>query len=266
MKTPSLCIFAGTTEGRALAELLESQPVRVTACVATEYGEALLGPAERRTVRAGRLDEAGMEELFTRASFDLVIDATHPYASLVTEQLARACRTAGVEYLRLVRGASALPPEAVCLPDASAAAEFLAGTKGNILLTTGSKDLACFSRMPGFGQRVYARVLPLAASLAACEEVGLAPAHRIAMQGPFSEEMNLATLHAVEARYLVTKDGGAPGGFAAKAAAAQKAGAKLVVIGRPPQPEGLSFQETAAYLNQKFGLGLSVPCQKEELL
>ena len=109
-------------------------------------------------------------------------------------------------------------------------------------------------------------MLPLAASLAACEEVGLAPAHRIAMQGPFSEEMNLATLHTVGARYLVTKDGGAPGGFAAKAAAAQKAGAKLVVIGRPPQPEGLSFQETAAYLNQKFGLGLSVPCQKEELL
>ena len=177
MKTPSLCIFAGTTEGRALAELLESQPVRVTACVATEYGEALLGPAERRTVRAGRLDEAGMEELFAQESFDLVIDATHPYASLVTEQLARACRTAGVEYLRLVREASALPPEAVCLPDASAAAEFLAGTKGNILLTTGSKDLACFSRTPGFGQRVYARVLPLAASLAACEEVGLAPAH-----------------------------------------------------------------------------------------
>ena len=54
--------------------------------------------------------------------------------------------------------------------------------------------------------------------------------------------------------------------FSDDRAAAQKAGAKLVVIGRPPQPEGLSFQETAAYLNQKFGLGLSVPCQKEELL
>ena len=111
MKTPSLCIFAGTAEGRALAELLESQPVQVTACVATDYGEALLGPAEGRTVRAGRLDEAGMEELFAREAFDLVIDATHPYAALVTEQLARACRAAGVEYLRLVRGASALPPE-----------------------------------------------------------------------------------------------------------------------------------------------------------
>lgn len=266
MKTPSLCIFAGTTEGRALAQLLEGQPMQVTACVATEYGETLLGPAEGRTVRAGRLDEAGMEALFTRESFDLVIDATHPYAALVTEQLARACHAAGVEYLRLVRRASPLPPESVCLPDAAAAAEFLARTEGNILLTTGSKDLACFSKLPGFGQRVYARVLPLASSLAACEEVGLAPAHRIAMQGPFSEEINLATLHAVGARYLVTKDGGAPGGFAAKVSAAQKAGAILVVIGRPPQPEGLNFQETAAYLNQKFGLGLSVPCQKEELI
>ena len=86
------------------------------------------------------------------------------------------------------------------------------------------------------------------------------------MQGPFSAALNRAMLEQYGIRWLVTKDGGAPGGFAAKAAAAQKAGAKLVVIGRPPQPEGLSFQETAAYLNQKFGLGLSVPCQKEELL
>ena len=37
-----LCVFAGTTEGRALVELLEGQPVAVTACVATEYGETLL--------------------------------------------------------------------------------------------------------------------------------------------------------------------------------------------------------------------------------
>ena len=33
-----LCVFAGTTEGRELVELLADQPAAVTACVATEYG------------------------------------------------------------------------------------------------------------------------------------------------------------------------------------------------------------------------------------
>lgn len=37
-----ICIFAGTTEARQLVELLSTQPVSVTACVATEYGETLL--------------------------------------------------------------------------------------------------------------------------------------------------------------------------------------------------------------------------------
>ena len=39
-----LCVFAGTTEGRELIGLLAGQPVAVTACVATEYGESLLSP------------------------------------------------------------------------------------------------------------------------------------------------------------------------------------------------------------------------------
>ena len=50
-----LCVFAGTTEGRELVELLEGQPVAVTACVATEYGETLLTARENLTISAGRL-------------------------------------------------------------------------------------------------------------------------------------------------------------------------------------------------------------------
>ena len=50
-----LCVFAGTTEGRALVELLEGQPAEVTACVATEYGETLLTPRPGLTVSPGRL-------------------------------------------------------------------------------------------------------------------------------------------------------------------------------------------------------------------
>ena len=107
---------------------------------------------------------------------------------------------------------------------AAAAAAFLESTRGNILLTTGSKELAAYSGIPDFTQRVYARVLPMDASLEACRAAGLKAAHIIAMQGPFSEEMDLATLRFADAAWMVTKDGGEAGGFPAKASAARMAG------------------------------------------
>ena len=47
-----LCVFGGTTEGRELVEFLNTQPCRVTACVATEYGQTLLPEGENLTVSA----------------------------------------------------------------------------------------------------------------------------------------------------------------------------------------------------------------------
>lgn len=249
-----LCVFAGTTEGRELVELLADQPVEVTACVATEYGETLLTPRERLTVSNRRLTAEEMEALLRRENFDLVVDATHPYASEVTENIVCACRTAEVEYLRLLRGTDEAPEGAVYVPDIEAAVAYLAGTEGNILLTTGSKELAKYAALPGFAERVYARVLPMAASLEACRAAGLGPDRIIAMQGPFSQEMNTALLRAVSARYMVTKDTGGTGGFGEKAAAAQEAGAVLVVTGRPPQREGLDFAGTVDLLCQRFDL------------
>ena len=249
-----LCVFAGTTEGRRLVELLADAPVEVTACVATEYGETLLTPRDRLTVSHRRLTEEEMEALLVRERFDLVVDATHPYAAEVTENIARACRGAGVEYLRLLREADAPPEGAVYLPDTESAVNWLAGTEGNILLTTGSKELAKYAALPGFARRVCARVLPMEASLSACRAAGLGPDRIIAMQGPFSREMNAALLRAVSAKYLVTKDTGETGGFGEKAAAARDAGAVLVVVGRPAQREGLGFEETAGLLCRRFGL------------
>lgn len=249
-----LCVFAGTTEGRELVELLVGQPVRVTACVATEYGEALLESREGLTVATGRLSEAEMEKLFRQERFDLVVDATHPYASEVTENIAAACEAAGTEYLRLLRRSDKIPEDAVYVPDIAEAAAYLRHTQGNILLTTGSKELEKYTSLPDFQERVYARVLPMEASLQACREAGLAPDHIIAMQGPFSREMNTATLRAVDAKYMVTKDTGKAGGFSQKASAAREAGAVLVVVGRPEQRAGLSFPDAVKRIFSKFGL------------
>ena len=248
-----ICIFGGTTEGRKLAEFLSGQPCDVMVCVATDYGQTLLPEAEHVSVSARRLPVGEIVSLLTEHRFDLVIDATHPYAQSITKSIARACREAETLRWRLLRGASGVSPEHTYVETVSDAAAFLAGTEGNILLTTGSKELAKFSQLPGFSERVWARVLPLQSSLDACAQAGLPASHIFAMQGPFSEAMNAAMLRTIGAQYLVTKDGGAPGGFEEKEAAAKSAGARLVMIGRPPEEEGLSLSKTISALCARFG-------------
>ena len=249
-----LCVFAGTTEGRELVEFLCTQEVSVTACVATEYGETLLSPRDNLTISAQRLTREEMEALFSRENYDMVIDATHPYASVVTEYIAAACESAGVRYQRLLRSGCKAGEDAVFVPDIPAAVEYLNHTEGTILLTTGSKELAKYTGLYDFASRVYARVLPMEDSLRLCQSAGLKPAHILAMQGPFSVEMNVAMLKSLGAKYLVTKDSGTTGGFDEKVTAARTANATLVVIGRPPQREGLSLPETIQLLCREFHL------------
>ena len=249
-----ICIFAGTSEGRALIEALSGRGAEITACVATEYGEVLLGSHHDVRILAGRMNVEEMTALLRAEAFDAVVDATHPYADVVTQNIAAACHAVGASYLRLLRGSSMAEGDGVFVPDVEACIDYLRSTEGNILLTTGSKQLPQFCEDPALRERIYARVLPMQASLQTCADCGIAPDHIIAMQGPFDEELNCAMLRAVNARYMVTKDTGGAGGYGAKIAAAKRAGAQVVVIGRPAQVEGLSPEEMLAHLEKTLPL------------
>ena len=249
-----ICVFAGTTEGRKLTEFLSGAGVSVTACVATEYGETLISPAENLTISAKRLTEEEMKALFLEGNFDLCVDATHPYAPIVTENISAACRECNLNYLRLLRDGQDAPEDAFFAESIEEVVSYLNAHEGRVLLTTGSKELSKYMGIHDFEDRVYGRVLPMEESLRLCEAAGLKPSHILAMQGPFSKEMNVAMLKAVGASYMVTKQSGTAGGFDEKIAAAREAGAKLIVIGRPPQKEGLSYGDTLAYLCDRFSL------------
>ena len=249
-----ICIFAGTSEGRSLIEALSGRGAAITACVATEYGEVLLGSHPDVRILAGRMNVEEMTTLMRAESFDVVVDATHPYADVVTQNIAAACREVGASYLRLLRGSSMAEGDGAFVPDVEACVQYLRSTGGNILLTTGSKQLPQFCEYPDLRERIYARVLPMQASLQTCSDCGIAPDHIIAMQGPFDEELNCAMLRAVNARYMVTKDTGGAGGYGAKIAAAKRAGAQAVVIGRPAQVDGLSPDEMLAHLEKTLPL------------
>ena len=225
----NVVVFSGTTEGRSFSRALAALGAAVTVCVATELGAEEQGCTDGITVRTGRLDAEGMTALLRGAA--LCVDATHPYAAEATRNIRAAAAAAGVEYHRLLRPASPLPAGSVVLADAARAAAYLADRPGRVLLATGAKELPAFAALDP--ARLYPRVLPTLAGIAACEAAGIPHRNILAMQGPFTKELNAALLHQFHIDYMVTKDGGAAGGFAEKAEAAARCGVQLIVLRRP---------------------------------
>lgn len=123
------------------------------------------------------------------------------------------------------------------------AANLLEKMEGNILVTTGSKELEALRGMPGFAKRIFARILPQPEMVQKCMEMGLSGRHIICMQGPFSEEMNYAMLRETNARILLTKESGGRGRLPGKIARCEKSGAAVVVVKRPVEEEGCSVEE-----------------------
>lgn len=238
-----ILLFGGTTEGRVLSENLAARGDDVTVCVATDYGREEQAQVEGVTILTGRKGQEEMRALM--ADHDLVVDATHPYATEVTALLKEAADATGTEYVRVKRtlttsetGTS--PANIHYYGSAADVAEALTSTEGNILLATGTKELGCFAGLSP--ERLVPRVLPSAENLAACEALGIPRRNIVAMQGPFSTDLNVALLRQKDIRYFVTKDGGPTGGFPEKAEASAQTGIPLLVIA-PPDEEGLTVEE-----------------------
>lgn len=256
-----IALFAGTTEGRKLSECLVRAGIRHTVCVATEYGEVVLEPHPLRGVRCGRMDRQEMEGFLAEGNFAVAVDATHPFAKDVTDNIraaveAQSCRGGGLSYLRLVREGDRRETDIAYFASSEECCRALGDTEGNILLTTGSKELPVYCREEALRSRLYVRVLPAVESLEICRQQGLLGRQILAMQGPFTRQMNEAVLQQYQIRCLVTKESGAAGGYPEKLAAAKEAGVKVFVIGRPPQ-EGASFSQVCRKLEGLLGRKLS---------
>ena len=241
-------------------------------------------------VHVGRLEQADMQEFLQEVQADICVDATHPYAVIVTKNIYQACKVVGVPYVRVRRDMQEEqenadpamqeepvnadpdmqrsgthigdvdgkrytdePSDSIYVGDIQAAVDYLKGVTGNILITTGSKELHLYTQIPDYGSRCTARVLPTRSVVEACTELGFTGKHLICMQGPFDLEMNLATLRYADADFMVTKASGKNGGYDEKCEAALAAGVQLVVIGRPKEQVEpvMSLAQTEEYLREK---------------
>lgn len=254
-----ILIFGGTSEAHRLSDELADRKIEHTLSVATEYGEQILkGNNPVRKVLTGRMDDRAIHDLIVKDGYQLVIDATHPYATEVTNNIIKAIKDVNEEDKERVRGIRlgreedsrmtelAAYRKAYFYKDIAEAAETLKSSDGNILFTTGSKDLGTFAGILGKENlpRAYARVIPSADSIRACEDAGIETAHIIAMQGPFDRELNEAMIRQYEIRHLVTKDSGKTGGLDGKVSAAMSCDISIHIISRPADNKEM---ETAGY-------------------
>lgn len=246
-----ILIFAGTTEGRRLSDWLCERQVPNTVCVATEYGEIVLKNNPCRRIQVGRKNAEEMRNMIREESYEVVIDATHPFAELVTQQIQEAVKGTEAVYYRLLRetGEGVTYEKMRFFENHVSCARALEETEGNILLTTGSKDLHTYNREALRG-RLFARVLPSEESLKLCQEAGITGKQILALQGPFSVEMNVALIRQYEITCMVTKESGKSGGFEEKTEAAKQADIPVFVIGRPTKEEGYYLEELCQKLKE----------------
>nr|WP_243204202.1 precorrin-6A reductase [Lachnospira hominis] len=260
----SIIIFAGTTEGRHLADYASGLNIDTHIFVATEYGEMILKDdksfdGNKCIIHTGRLDEAEIKEEIEKINPMAVFDATHPFAVQVTENIKNACEKTTTKYIRIkrdkenynlvnrekVRSAGSAEEAAIIL-----SAPCYKNKK--VLLTTGSKTVGVYSHLEGFKDNYYLRMLPNVQMLGEVLKSGIKNSNVICMQGPFSENMNYEMIKNYGIEVLVTKNSGNTGGTQEKINAAMRAGTEVIIIEDTGSDEciGIGLSEALKYITE----------------
>jgi cobalt-factor III methyltransferase len=227
-------LFSGTGDGNALARALADRQGPIVVSTASEYGgEIAREDCPGVTVWAGRQGVEARRRALLGSQARVIVDATHPFAQQMSEQLIGLSKELGIPYLRYERPSAFETGGSLCDSVADAAERAIAVGQ-RIFLATGSKDLATFLNAPNAGEREwFVRITPEPAMVRRAIDLGIPRDHILAMQGPFSEAFNTALWRDQRIDCVVTKDSGEAGGFSAKARAAAALKIPLLVIRRP---------------------------------
>lgn len=252
----AIVIFGGTSEGRLLASAFKNTDIELYISTVTEYGGSLIDKGDNIHIHKGAMDRYEMREFVKSIDPDLCIDATHPYAAEVTKNIYSVCRELKLCYIRTLRDEGNLNNQVIYAESPEKAVEFLKGTKGNIFITTGSKELEKYCKIENYKDRCIARVLPSKAVIEKCSDMGFEGKNLICMQGPFSEEMNYCMLKQTKAVWLVTKNSGSAGGYDEKCRAAKRAGAGIIVIGREKEENSnvMNLSKTIEFIEKRYSI------------
>ncbi len=228
-------MLAGTSDARDLALALQSAGHAVTATVVTESAASSLADVGLPHL-IGRLTAEQMATIILDQGYQLVVDASHPFAEEASKNAMAAAEQAQVPYIRYERAHEHYAqPLITVVKDYEEAAKLAAEKRGVIMLTTGSKTLATFTKvLQGLeNTRVIARMLPRLDNMEKCEALGVAQRDIVAIQGPFSKELNEALFRQYGVTLMITKESGKVGSVDEKLEAALACNIETILIARP---------------------------------
>lgn len=233
-----ILVLGGTKDGRDLAALLTEKGYPVVVSVFSDYGRDLI-QLDKELVHTGPLDTDGFISFIGINHIHLIVDASHPYAINVSQNAMKACQSTGISYVRYERPKAPLPAYhgLHVVHDYDEAAKMASVLGKVVFLTTGSRHLKLFKNTSCLqNHRLIARVLPEPSVLTECLSLGFKPKDIVAMQGPFSHNLNIALFQEYNTEVIITKNSGQIGGSDTKITAAMSLNLPLVMIDRPVIP------------------------------
>ncbi|MFC4305359.1 precorrin-6A reductase [Cohnella boryungensis] len=241
-----ILVMAGTSDARELALRIQGAGHPLLTTVVTESAARSMEEAGL-PVRTGRLPKEALVELMRQHGVKLLVDATHPFAEEASRNAIAAAEEAATPYIRYERDrlSFADTPLITYVDDYEQAAELAAQRKGVVMLTTGSKTLSVFAKrlLNEPDTTLVARMLPRKDNMEKCEELGLEQKNIVAMQGPFSRELNEALYRHYKVTLMITKESGKVGAVDEKLESALALGIETIIIGRPSVAYGIYYNE-----------------------
>jgi precorrin-6A/cobalt-precorrin-6A reductase len=243
-----ILILGGTTEARLLAERLAARAdLAVTVSLA---GRTAAPAAQRVPVRVGGFGGAeGLAEYLAAERVDALIDATHPYAAVISANAAEAERAAGVPFVALRRPAwiAVAGDRWIEVADAHEAVRAFGDARRRVFLALGRQELAPFVRAPQHHYLIRS-VDPVDPPLA------LPHATYVTGRGPFSEADDRALLTEHRIDIVTAKNSGGTATYG-KIAAARALRLAVIMLRRPPALDAPSVEtvdDAVAWLDHAF--------------
>ncbi|MDD3225236.1 MAG: cobalt-precorrin-6A reductase [Clostridium sp.] len=249
-----LGLMLGTVEGREILSLLNKFTDDILISTATNYGGELLNGFNYKYKNSSPLEKEELKELFFKHNVTTLVDASHPYASLVTKNCKDICAELNIKYLRYERAS-------VCEKyRGNRLVTFISGyseliesiyndsklnnDKSVILNTTGSNNIEKFCHS-NLKVRIVHRVLPSVKVIEKCFKLGVKTENIVAVKGPIGYELNVGFIKQFNAKAIVLKDSGIQGGTIEKIEAALDSKIKIFIIERNSSSDANAFNNVS---------------------
>lgn len=204
----------------------------------TEYGAKLAKEGGSDDIIARPLPKDELLEIITKNHYDILIDATHPFAEHITQTSASIAKELKLTYFHFERPAINLEnidtSHVHYVNSFVEAGELIACrfNQKNVLHFAGANTMEDVLKNASV-ETFYPRILKVESSLEKCKSLGINPTHIIPMTGAASVEENMELIEKYNAGVIITKESGKIGGVIDKIEAANAKNIEVIMIQRP---------------------------------